>query len=235
MVRARRTFAACGWQGRGSWRRELTLSKKHCPVIVSRSSPPHASKGAIVVAERLMGIETEYAVSAVYTGGSSFDHSQLVNRLLGHAREKLINLPDIGGGLYLGNGARFYLDYGNHPELTTPECTNPWDIVRYVLAGEQILAGLAKEVASDLGPELMVFKSNVDYASRWVNWGCHESYMHREAPTRFLSRSFHTWSRESSIRELAASILSRAGWSSRCRPACLIWRMWCRTIRQGDQ
>lgn len=134
------------------------------------------------MAERLMGIETEYAVSAMYSGGGSFDQNELVNRLLGLARGKLVHLPDIGGGLYLGNGARFYLDYGNHPELTTPECTNPWDVVRYILAGERILAGLAQELARDLGVEVMVFKSNVDYGSRWVTWGCHESYMHRAAP-----------------------------------------------------
>ena len=134
------------------------------------------------MAERLMGIETEYAVSAMYPGGGSIEQNELVNRLLGLARGKLVHLPDIGGGLYLGNGARFYLDYGNHPELTTPECTNPWDVVRYILAGERILADLAQELARDLGVEVMVFKSNVDYGSRWVTWGCHESYMHRAQP-----------------------------------------------------
>jgi proteasome accessory factor A len=134
------------------------------------------------VAERLMGIETEYAVSALYPDGSAFETNELVNRLLGLARGKLVHLPDIGGGLYLGNGARFYLDYGNHPELTTPECSNPSDIVRYIIAGERILGGLAQDLGRDLGLEVMVFKSNVDYGSRWVTWGCHESYMHRAAP-----------------------------------------------------
>lgn len=134
------------------------------------------------MAERLMGIETEYAVSAMYPWGSSLDQNELVNRLLALARGRLVHLPDIASGLFLGNGARFYLDYGNHPELTTPECTNPWDVVRYILAGERILAGLAQELASEAGAEVMVFKANVDYGSRWVTWGCHESYMHRAAP-----------------------------------------------------
>jgi len=133
------------------------------------------------VAERLMGIETEYAVSAMYPWGGSFDQCELVNRLLGLARGKLVHLPDIASGMYLGNGARFYLDYGNHPELTTPECTSPWDVVRYILAGERILADLTEELARDLAVEVMVFKSNVDYGSKWVTWGCHESYMHRAA------------------------------------------------------
>lgn len=134
------------------------------------------------MAERLMGIETEYAVSALYRAWGDVEANELVNRLLGLARRKLVHLPDSGGGLYLGNGARFYLDYGNHPELTTPECNNPWDAVRYTLAGERILAGLAQDLARDLGVEVMVFKSNVDYSTRWVTWGCHESYMHRAAP-----------------------------------------------------
>jgi proteasome accessory factor A len=134
------------------------------------------------VAERLMGIETEYAISALYPWGRPLDPSETLNRMFGLARERLVHLPDIGGGMYLGNGARFYLDYGNHPELTTPECTNPWDVVRYILAGERILSGLTQELSREDAVEVMVFKSNVDYASRWVTWGCHESYMHRATP-----------------------------------------------------
>ena len=135
------------------------------------------------MAERLMGIETEYAVSALYPGiVAAFQPDEVVNALLGLARRKLIHLPDIGGGLFMANGARFYLDYGGHPELTTPECANPWDVVRYILAGERILSGLASDLAVERGVEVMVFKSNVDYGSRWVTWGCHESYMHQASP-----------------------------------------------------
>jgi proteasome accessory factor A len=135
------------------------------------------------VAERLMGIETEYAVSALYPGiFAAYEPDQVVHALLELARRKLVHLPDIGGGMFMANGARFYLDYGNHPELTTPECANPWDVVRYVLAGERIISGLAHDLAAELGVEVMVFKSNVDYGSRWVTWGCHESYMHRASP-----------------------------------------------------
>ncbi|HZM90470.1 MAG TPA: proteasome accessory factor PafA2 family protein [Blastocatellia bacterium] len=133
--------------------------------------------------ERLMGIETEYAISALYPDSVAYDRSELVGKLLGLARDELINLPDVCGGIYLENGARFYLDYGNHPELTTPECTDPWDIVRYVLAGERILSSLVRNLARNLGIEVMVFKSNVDYSTRWATWGCHESYMHQASPS----------------------------------------------------
>jgi len=135
------------------------------------------------VAERLMGIETEYAIS----GGvhASISPEALANRLLEFSQRTLVHLPDVGSGMYLGNGSRLYLDYGNHPELSTPECANPWDVVRYTLAGERILAGVAREVElriPDVG--IRLFKSNVDYSGSMMTWGCHESYMHRSAPHR---------------------------------------------------
>src|SRR5690349_21712856 len=128
-----------------------------------------------------MGIETEYGNSAGSAAHLSLEG--LVNRLVETARATLVHLPDIASGMYLGNGSRFYIDYGNHPELSTPECANPWDLVRYVLAGERILSGVARDLEFRI-PEarLMLFKSNVDYSGSLVTWGCHESYMHRAAP-----------------------------------------------------
>jgi proteasome accessory factor A len=133
-----------------------------------------------VPAERLMGIETEYAISEINPSHAYSDHESLVNALLDVARRNLIHLPDLGNGLYLENGSRFYVDYGNHPELSTPECANPWDLVRYILAGERILANLIAQMKREYSErEVMLFKSNVDYGGGWVTWGCHESYMYR--------------------------------------------------------
>src|SRR5437667_213953 len=130
-----------------------------------------------------MGIETEYGISAIFSSCLGFSQEALVNKLIEMARERLVHLPDVASGMYLENGSRFYLDYGNHPELGTPECANPWDLVRYTLAGERILAGLAEEIEHRLpGTRVMLFKSNVDYSGSLVTWGCHESYMHRAAP-----------------------------------------------------
>lgn len=135
------------------------------------------------MAERLMGIETEYAISAQNSSGGAVDQGVLVDKFLQVARRRLIHLPDLFSGLYLANGSRFYVDYGNHPELGTPECSNPWDVVRYVLAGERILADVAHKVKLELPDvEVMLFKSNVDYGGTWVTWGCHESYMHQATP-----------------------------------------------------
>ncbi len=102
------------------------------------------------------------------------------------ARDTLIHLPGPGGhDLFLENSSRLYLDCGNHPELATPECTDPLDVVRYILAGERILEELSRslEARERSLSRVLLFKSNVDYSAR-TTWGCHESYLHRVAPAR---------------------------------------------------
>src|SRR5271167_2320426 len=39
----------------------------------------------------------------------------------------------------LTNGARYYVDHA-HPEYSTPECANSYDVITYDKAGEMILA-----------------------------------------------------------------------------------------------
>jgi proteasome accessory factor A len=136
------------------------------------------------MAELLFGVETEYAISGISPGGE-MDRERILRRLFELAKERLIHLPDLNSssGIFLGNGSRFYADCGNHPELCTPECSNPWDTVRYIEAGHRILAGLASslESASPPGTQILCFRCNVDYSGGQTTWGCHESYMHRIA------------------------------------------------------
>jgi len=136
------------------------------------------------MAERLFGVETEYAIAGV-SGGAEMDREQLLERIMAHARRQLVQLPDLNssGGFFLGNAARFYGDCGAHPEFCTPEVAHPWDAVRYVEAGHRILAGLAASVesASPPGTRIFCFRGNVDYSGSNSTWGCHESYMHRIA------------------------------------------------------
>jgi proteasome accessory factor A len=130
-----------------------------------------------------MGVETEYALSVQSAEIGSLNQGEFINRLLETARRKLVHLPGVAGGIYLENGSRFYIDYGNHPELCTPECSNPTDVVRYILAGERILSSLAREVERQWPyANVMLFKSNVDYGGAWTTWGCHESYSHAAQP-----------------------------------------------------
>lgn len=127
------------------------------------------------MAERLFGIETEYAV-----GSEGAGRTRALAALMQRVRKEFPCLPDeMLHGVFLGNASRFYVDRGGHPEMTTPECAHPRDVVRYLRAGEAILLRLARRTA--------LFRSNVDYAGARSSWASHESYMHR-ADLRALPR-----------------------------------------------
>ncbi len=134
--------------------------------------------------ERLFGVETEYAFAPLGNPGTPLQVEPLLCKLLELVNEWLPSLREANGrGVFLANGARFYMDCGLHPEMTTPECANPWDVVRYVLAGERILARLAADLMAS-NPDvsqILVSKCNVDYHGL-TTWGLHESYLHRADP-----------------------------------------------------
>jgi proteasome accessory factor A len=137
------------------------------------------------VAARLFGIETEYALACLPHDGGTETRARVLGRLLDEARRTLPHLRDTSArGLFLQNGSRLYVDCGQHPELATPECTDPADLVRYVVAGERILATLASAVRDGGGArtEAALFRCNVDYSGAGTTWGCHESYLHRADP-----------------------------------------------------
>ncbi len=139
----------------------------------------------MTVTERLMGIETEYAIAALSQRGESIDRQVLVPELLCAAGRVIPNLHDHFNGMFLQNGSRFYIDTGHHPEVATPECTNPSELVSYVLAGEEMLrtvAGSLEHCLPDVR-EVRVFRSNVDYGGTHSTWGCHESFLHRADPS----------------------------------------------------
>lgn len=134
---------------------------------------------------RLFGVETEYALSAVDRAGHAVDRAHVLNELMMLARARLPHLPEpLGAGVFLQCGARFYVDAGQHPELSTPECTHPDELVRYVRVGDRILADLARalEVESGLA-EVLVLRHNVD-PYQASSWGSHESYAHRSDARR---------------------------------------------------
>ena len=129
--------------------------------------------------EPVLGVETEYAFTHFERNGEARLRALSLERMLHFARTQLPNLSDVAApGVYLGNGSRLYIDTGNHPEMSTPECSDPRELVRYIQAGERILAGLAREVQKEVsGSRASVFRCNVDYCSGQT-WGCHESVLH---------------------------------------------------------
>jgi proteasome accessory factor A len=137
--------------------------------------------------EAVLGVETEYAFTHFGRNREARPRGPSLERMLHFARTQLASLRDVAApGVYLGNGSRLYIDTGNHPEMSTPECSDPRELVRYIQAGERILAGLAAEVQKEVsGSRASIFRCNVDYCSGQT-WGCHESYLH-SAPQPVLA------------------------------------------------
>jgi proteasome accessory factor A len=81
----------------------------------------------------------------------------------------------------LTNGARLYVDHA-HPEYSTPEVTNPRDIVLWDKAGEQVMAEAAIRAARIPGqPAIQLYKNNTD--GKGASYGSHENYlMDRKTP-----------------------------------------------------
>ncbi|HET9733622.1 MAG TPA: depupylase/deamidase Dop [Acidimicrobiales bacterium] len=82
----------------------------------------------------------------------------------------------------LTNGARYYVDHA-HPEYSTPECADVYDVIRYDKAGELILAEsiVAATRALPPGQSLVVLKNNSD--GKGNSYGTHENYlMDRSVP-----------------------------------------------------
>src|SRR5688500_15556634 len=89
---------------------------------------------------------------------------------------------DLGlANVILTNGARLYVDHA-HPEYSTPEVTNPLDVVRWDKAGEQVMAEGARRAATIPGSQpIHLYKNNTD--NKGASYGSHENYlMRRQTP-----------------------------------------------------
>ena len=83
---------------------------------------------------------------------------------------------DVGlANVILTNGARLYVDHA-HPEYSSPECTNPRDIVRWDKAGERVMAEAARRALSVPGTSpVHLYKNNTD--NKGASYGAHENYL----------------------------------------------------------
>jgi Pup amidohydrolase len=76
----------------------------------------------------------------------------------------------------LPNAARYYVDHA-HPEYSSPECSNPRDLVIWDKAGERILES-SIDAAHAIVPEserVFIYKNNSD--GKGNSYGCHENYL----------------------------------------------------------
>jgi proteasome accessory factor A len=126
------------------------------------------------VQRRIFGIENEYGVTCTLDGQRRLSPDEVARYLF----RRVVSWGR-SSNVFLGNGARLYLDVGSHPEYATPECDSVHDLVVHDKAGERILEQLltsAEERLSDEGinGDIYLFKNNTDSAGN--SYGCHENY-----------------------------------------------------------
>lgn len=104
-------------------------------------------------------------------------------------RERFAEQPgrsfrEIKSDRILINGARLYNDHA-HPEYSTPECQNLFDLVAHDKAGERILQKCAENRSEELGERVILYKNNTDFYGH--SYGCHDNYlMDRDVPFNYL-------------------------------------------------
>jgi proteasome accessory factor A len=126
------------------------------------------------VQRRIFGIENEYGVTCTLRGQRRLSPDEVARYLF----RRVVSWGR-SSNVFLGNGARLYLDVGSHPEYATPECDNVHDLVVHDKAGERILEQLLTSAEERLGDEgihgdIYLFKNNTDSAGN--SYGCHENY-----------------------------------------------------------
>ncbi len=123
---------------------------------------------------RIFGIENEYGVTCTLRGQRRLSPDEVARYLF----RRVVSWGR-SSNVFLGNGARLYLDVGSHPEYATPECDSVYDLVVHDKAGERILEQLLTSAEDRLGDEgvhgdIYLFKNNTDSAGN--SYGCHENY-----------------------------------------------------------
>jgi len=138
--------------------------------------------------DTVMGVESEYAVAI--DGGCALNHGDVAHRLYNLAAQTAQHLTSVDGDrLYLRNGGCIYVDYGDHLEYASPECSNPTDLVRYVRAGDAIMSDLTARLSTQLGARIAASRGNIGYNSSPENcetWASHESYLSALSPINLV-------------------------------------------------
>jgi proteasome accessory factor A len=145
------------------------------------------------VRDRVFGIETEYAV--IYHPGrepwAPPTNLALYPRFEAALRHRLRSLPRALSllrtkeGRFLENGGSFHYEatpeHYEHGliEMASPECRDPFVLLRYERAKDELIEELAAEVNSEIAlagyrGEIRIGKNNVDSQSN--TFGSHESY-----------------------------------------------------------
>lgn len=124
---------------------------------------------------RIFGIETEYGVTCTSGGTRRLTPDEVARYLF----RRVVSWGR-SSNVFLGNGARLYLDVGSHPEYATAECDDIREAVVQDKAGERILVDLAVDAQQrmaedDIRGDIYIFKNNTDSAGN--SYGCHENFL----------------------------------------------------------
>ena len=96
---------------------------------------------------------------------------------------------------WLENGAKLYIDTGDHPEYATPECQSAYEVVVHDKAAEVILRNLVLLSRDKMKASLI--KNNVCYSQGLeaadvlngeTSWGLHENYLVSSDISPFIFR-----------------------------------------------
>ncbi|HLS14044.1 MAG TPA: Pup--protein ligase [Beutenbergiaceae bacterium] len=129
---------------------------------------------------RIFGLETEFGLTCATSSGRSLSAEEIARYLF-----RKVVAWGRSSNVFLGNGARLYLDVGSHPEYATAECDDIRQLLIQDKAGERIMADLVTDaqerlVADGIEGTIHLFKNNLDSAGN--SFGCHENYLIRRRP-----------------------------------------------------
>ncbi|UFU04391.1 Pup--protein ligase [Ruania suaedae] len=129
------------------------------------------------MSRRIFGLETEFGVTCAAPEGRGLSAEEVARYLF-----RKVVAWGRSSNVFLGNGARLYLDVGSHPEYATAECDDLAQLVAHDQAGMRILEGLVADAQERLEAEgiegrVHLFKNNLDSAGN--SFGCHENYLIR--------------------------------------------------------
>lgn len=128
-----------------------------------------------VYPRRVMGVETEFGVTAVRDGKAVLTPEEISRYLF-----RPVVAAHRSSNIFTENASRLYLDVGSHPEYATAECDSVTQLLNYDKAGELLYNRLATEAEQALaddrvGGNVFLFKNNVD--SKGNSYGTHENYL----------------------------------------------------------
>jgi proteasome accessory factor A len=149
------------------------------------SVPGHPNMNPMVTSSQIVNAYGQYALHGArhkahwdYEVESPLRDARGFDMSRADADPTLLTDEDPGmANVILTNGSRLYVDHA-HPELSTPEVTNPRDAVLWDRAGVEIMRkGMQLAAAVPQSHPIVLYKNNTD--NKGASYGCHENYLMR--------------------------------------------------------